>query len=154
MENYRESEAVAAARKSIIALEEDRARAASRVRAPLWWRVAFAPAVGAFVGAFSVEESTFMVVITGSAIVTGLLGVIRPRVTGTQADPWSGGPALRWGVVQMLMVLIIGAAGVLVFTITGMGWVLWICAVLVGATCFWSGTRMENSFAHSIRTDH
>lgn len=151
MENKGESQNIAAARQTLSSLDEDRARAAVRVRAPLWYRAALSLAVVAFIRAFGLPDSTFIVIISISAAVAVLLGVIRPWVTGTQADPWATGPALRWGIAQTLAVLTIGAAGIGLFTVTELEWVLWISAVLAGATCFWSATRMENSLAHSIR---
>lgn len=151
MENNQESERVAAARETLNALDQDRARAASRVRAPIWYQVAFALVIVTFIGAFSLDESAFMVAIVLCAVIGSLLGIIRPRVTGTQAEPWAHGPTSRWGIANFLALLIIGIAGVASFTATGLTWVLWISAVLAGATYLWLSRRMEDAFAQAVR---
>lgn len=151
MENYdREPEAIAA-RRTLETLREDKARVASRVRAPFWYRFGFALAVVAFIRAFSLEGSAFILVISISAAAAVCLGVVRPWVTKTRADPWTDGPSLRWGLLQTAAVFAFGAAGILLFTMTNEEWILWLGAVLAGTACLGSSTRMENAFADSIR---
>ncbi|MDJ0322008.1 hypothetical protein [Pseudarthrobacter sp. PS3-L1] len=151
MENDNGKTEATAARKALRTLREDTSRIAPRVRAPFWYRFAFALAVVAFIRAFGLEGSAFILVISISAAAAVGLGLVRPWVTKTQADPWADGPALRWGLLQTGAVLAFGAAGIFLFTVTNEEWVLWLGSVLAGAACLWSSARMENALANSIR---
>ncbi|MFW0772052.1 hypothetical protein ACLRGI_02650 [Paenarthrobacter nitroguajacolicus] len=151
MENRSGETEATAARKALAALRQDTSRAAQRARAPFWYRLGFALAVVAFVRAFGLEDGAFILVISISAAAAVGLGLVRPWVTKTQADPWADSPALRWGLLQTAAVLVLGAAGILLFTMTKEGWVLWLGSVLAGAACLWSSARMENALANSIR---
>lgn len=151
MENQNGETEATAARKALEALREDRSRIASRARAPFWYRLGFALAVVAFIRAFGLEGSAFVLVISISAAAAVGLGIVRPWVTKTQADPWADSPALRWGLLQTAAVFAFGAAGILLFTITKEEWALWLGSVLAGAACLWSSGRMENALANSIR---
>ena len=131
-------------------LQHDRARASDRVRTPLWHRIAFALTVVTAISAFALPEDAFTVAFSASAIVAVLLGLVRPWVTKTQADPWSDGTALKIGLAQTVAVLGTGAAGVLLYTATGLAWVLWVAAVLAGTMSVVLETRMESVFASSI----
>ncbi|MET4541670.1 hypothetical protein ABIE37_003468 [Arthrobacter bambusae] len=151
MENVNGGTEATAARKAFEMLRQDTSRAAQRARAPFWYRFGFALAVVAFVRAFGLEGSAFILVTSISAAAAVGLGLVRPWVTKTRADPWADSLALRWGLLQTAAVLVFGAAGILLFTITKEEWVLWLGSVLAGAACLWSSARMENALADSIR---
>lgn len=139
------------AQQALDQLQHDRARASGRVSTPLWHRIAFALTVVAAISAFALPEGAFTVAFSASAIAAVLLGLVRPWVTKTQADPWSDGAALKIGLVQTVAVLGIGAAGVLLYSATGSVWVLWVAAVLAGTMSVVLESRMESVFARSIQ---
>jgi DNA-binding MarR family transcriptional regulator len=101
-----------AARQTLDRLTEDRANEAPRTQAPTWYHPAIGLAVAAFVSAFALPDDWFVVVVSASAVVAVLLGVLRPWVTGTQADPWAHQQSLRVGLAQFAVVAAIGAAGI------------------------------------------
>jgi hypothetical protein len=151
MENDGAPADAAAARQVLAQLHTDRARAAGQVQVPWWYRFGLALAVVAFIRAFALDGEAFTAVISSSALAAVLLGVLRPWVTGTQADPWNDQAALRVGLALTAVVVVTGAAGVALFTSTGWNWVLWVAAVAAGAACFGLGSRMETILTGSIR---
>lgn len=151
MENNGPPSDATAARRILEQVHADRARVSSALRAPLWYRVGLALVVASFIGAFALDEDAFTVAVSVSAVAAVLLGAVRPWVTKTQADPWNDEASLRIGLAQSAAVLVVGAAGIALFTATGLGWVLWLAAVLAGALCFGLSTWMETVFARSMR---
>ncbi len=151
MENDSLPSSARAARELLDQVHTDRARASTALRAPLWYHAGLALAVAFFVGAFAVDEDAFPIVVSLSAAVAVLLGVVRPWVTRTQADPWNTEAGLRVGLVQAAAVLLVGATGIALSTATGLDWALWLAAVLAGILCFGLSTRMETALARSTR---
>ncbi|GAA3666545.1 hypothetical protein GCM10023081_01790 [Arthrobacter ginkgonis] len=151
MENVPASTDDAAARQSLEQLSRDRARASSAARAPWWYHAVVSIALAAFILAFGLQGGAFTAAISLSATVAVLAWVLRPRVTKTQADPWSEPANLRTGLTQTLAALIVGGAGVAIHAATGLGWVLWTAAALAAALYFLLATRMESALAASIR---
>lgn len=144
-----------AARQTLTQLTEDRANAAPRTRAPAWYHLAMGLAVAAFVWAFALPDEWFPVAVSASGVVAVLLGVLRPWITGTQADPWAHQQSLRIGLAQFTVVAAISAAGILAHASTTASWGRWVlaaAAILAAIATLVLGRRMDRALAGAVRT--
>ncbi|GGE95433.1 hypothetical protein [Mycetocola zhadangensis] len=138
------------ARSQLELLAADRAVSSSRAAAP-WWLIALhGLSVAGFVFSFGLgrwEAAGFAI----SALVFVGLGMIRPWITRTRAEPWSTSTrAVRPGVLQFVSAVAIIAVGALLFKQLDAEWVLWPTAILACGTTVWFGLQMERALALDV----
>ena len=139
----------AAARTHLDALEADGAAVASYAGAPFWYVLLQACCISGFVLSFGLgpwEAAGFAV----SAVALVLLGMLRPLVTGTRADPWGYPASVRAGLTLTGCTALAVGIGMVVSK-TGGSVVLLSAAVVVAfAVSLMLGLRMERALVRSV----
>lgn len=138
------------ARRQLDLLEADRVTVGARVAAP-WWLIGLqGVSVAGFALSFGLGDGQ-SVGFAVSALVFVSLGMIRPWVTRTHAEPWSTSRrAVVPGALQMLFAVVIIASGVIAYAQFDIEWALWLAALLTGATTVLWGLRMERALTRDV----
>jgi hypothetical protein len=138
------------ARAQLGSLAADRVSSGRRAAAPWWLIFLHGLSVAGFVVSFGLgawQSAGFTV----SATVFVALGIIRPWITRTQAEPWSRSRrAVRPGVLQFVVGSAVIAVGVVAYEHFNVSWALWPAAVLAGATTVLFGLQMERALAQDV----
>ena len=137
------------ARHQLSTLQADAVAAGRRSAAPRWYLVVQALCCAGFVLSFGFGRWQAMG-FAAAAAALALLGMLRPLVTGTRADPWAFPPSLKVGAVLVaFLAAIIGVAMVAVGPDSPPA-LLAAAVLLTFAVVLVLGIRMERAFVRSI----
>lgn len=131
-------------------IHADGANAATAAIAPLWYHLAQSASIAAFILAFSLPMNWFITTLCGAAIISTILGFLRPRLTRVQTSPWERSPSLRIGLQLLALLLVLGIGGVWLYTTSGQLWILLVAAALAFGLTLFLGQRMEKAFINSF----
>ena len=138
------------AKSQLDSLAADRGLSGARAAAPWWLIVLHGASVAGFALSFGLgnwQSAGFVV----SALFFVGLGMIRPIVTRTHAEPWSRSrSAVLPGVIQMATAAGIIAIGVIAYDRFGLAWALWPTALIAGGTTVVFGIMMERALTRDI----
>lgn len=138
------------AAEDLASLRSDGAKAAATAAAPLWYHILQSACAAGFLLAFSLPTSWFITVVCAAAVISTVLGFLRPRLTHVQASPWERGASRRIGLQLLAALLCLGIAGVWLYTISSQLWILLASATLAFALTLVMGQRMEKAFITSF----
>lgn len=137
------------AQEQLRTLQADGAVVGARSAAPLWYLVLQSLCISGFILSFGLgrwEALGFSL----SAVALVLLGMLRPAITGTRADPWAYRRPLLVGLVQTGFVVVLVALGMFVLAPAGSAVLLGVAALLAFGGSLALGIRMERALARSI----
>jgi len=138
------------ARMQLDSLAADRVGSSAQAAAP-WWLLALqGMSVAGFALSFGLgnwQSAGFSV----CAVIFVVIGMIRPAVTHTRAEPWSTSKsALRPGAFQILAAIVAITLGVVTYTHLELAWALWPAAAISFATTILFGLQMERALSRDI----
>lgn len=138
------------AQSQLESLADDRAAAGARAAAPWWLIMLHGASIAGFALSFGLGDGQAVGFGVSVLVFVGL-GVIRPWVTRTHAEPWSRSKrAVAPGVIQLLLAVIIIAVGVIAYDQFGIEWALWPTALLAGGTTVLFGMQMERALTRDV----
>ena len=137
------------ARQQLSTLQADAVIAGSRSAAPLWYLAVQALCCAGFVLSFGFGRWQAMGFAAAGAALA-LLGMLRPLVTGTRADPWAYRRSLKIGAVQAAFLVAMVGLAMFVVGPDSSPVLLAAAVVLTFGVVLALGIRMECAFARSI----
>lgn len=138
------------ARRQLKHLDADRVAIGVRAAAP-WWLIGLhGVSVAGFALSFGLGDGQSVGFAVSALLFVGL-GMIRPWVTGTHAEPWARSRrAVVPGVLQLVFAAVIIAGGVVAYGPFEVEWALWPTALLAAAATVLWGLRMERALMRDV----
>ncbi|WP_162924866.1 hypothetical protein [Mycetocola zhujimingii] len=137
------------AQEQLDALRADGAAVSTRTSAPLWYLVAQSLCIAGFVFSFSLDNwQSLGFVIAAVAMV--LLGMLRPAITGTRAEPWVYRRSLTIGAAQLGFVVALVVLGPLLVSLADSAVLFGALLVVAFGGSLALGIAMERALARSI----
>ncbi|WAP50991.1 hypothetical protein OL239_13765 [Arthrobacter sp. ATA002] len=136
-------------REQLNTLQADAVVAGRRSAAPLWYLTAQALCCAVFVLSFSFGRWEAMG-FASAGVALCLLGMLRPVITGTRADPWAYRRSLKVGAVLAAFLLVMLGAGMFALGPGSPPAVPAAAALLTFGVTLALGIRMERAFSRSV----
>ena len=138
------------ARSQLESLAADRATTSASAAAPWWFIVLHGACIAGFALSFGLGDRQPIGFVVSALALIGL-GIVRPWVTRTHAEPWARSRrAVGPGVTQILVGIIIIAGGVIAYAGFNLEWALWPTALLAGGTTVLFGMQMERALTRDV----
>ena len=137
------------ARHHLEALDADGAAVSGSTGVPFWYVLLQSCCISGFVLSFGLgpwESAGFAL----SAVALVLLGMLRPLITGTRADPWAYPASVRVALTFIGCAALAVGIGMVVSKSGGSMALLFAAALLTFAATLVLGLRMERALVRSI----